>query len=90
MSLIKAMMVTTSTSSIGESLCLIIAQSVTQKSTEKNLFLYVLVFNSYICLHGGKKRTCMSQCRSLSYRERCLKGDRIFIWKYVPNLFMYC
>lgn len=36
MSLIKGMMVTTSTSLIGKSLCLIIAQSIMQKSIEKN------------------------------------------------------
>lgn len=56
MSLIKGMTVTTSTSLIGESLCLTIAQSIMQKSTEKKLFLYVLVFNSYIGLHGRKKQ----------------------------------
>lgn len=40
MSLIKGMMVTTSTSLIGELPCLIIVQSIMQKSIEKNLFLY--------------------------------------------------
>lgn len=38
MSLIKGMMVTTSTSLIGELLCLIIVQSIMQKSIEKIYF----------------------------------------------------
>lgn len=55
MSLIKGMMVTTSTSLTGELLCLT-AQSVMQKSTEKTLGFYVFVFKSYICLYGKKKK----------------------------------
>lgn len=85
MSLIKGMMVTTSTSLIGELLCCLIAQSIMQKSIEKNLFLYVLVFNSYICLHGRKKkRTHVNQYSSVWAAESGLWKQADFSYEVCP------